>query len=187
MNSNCPDCNKVLRNPKRCSCGWTLSATKTDAPVNDGKCTAHGCPMPGSISHSVHGSHSWLCHMHFRASVSNWQKLTEKIRQHSMLVNLIKEIRMAQNGKPFDLRGWYSILENAGRLEYYAGKDDRSKSGRLSPRLWLSRLEKTLYGLVMAGMDEEEKSSGIASNAEKLMEHIEEFLKAHQLGTEEPA
>lgn len=181
MNSNCPECSKPLRNPKKCSCGWAISDTKYQQPEFQVNCSAHGCPMPGSISHSVHGSHSWLCHMHFRAPVGNWQSLTEKIRQQSILVNMIKEIRQAQNGKHFDLRGWYGVLDNAGLLEYYAGNADRSKSGRLSPRLWLSRLEKTLYGIVMAGMDEEEKSYGLSGNAEQLMDQIEVFLKAHRM------
>jgi hypothetical protein len=171
----------MARDFKRAASGDEGETPQSKSSNASGNCSAHGCTMPGSISHSVHGSNTWLCHMHFRAQVSNWQSLTSRIRNESVLVNLIKEIRMAQNGKHFDLRGWYAILENAGLLNYYAGSSDRGKSGKLSPRIWLGRLEKALYGIVMAGMDEEEKASGSSSNAESLMEQIEQFLKGRRI------
>jgi hypothetical protein len=177
--SNCPECDKVLKNPKKCACGWTLSAKHDDAPAFKPGCSAHGCTMPGSISNSTHGSHSWLCHMHFRAPVSNWQTVTDRIRKNYMLVNLIKEIRNAQNGGQFDYKGWMATLTNSGLEQYWLQDTDRSKStGKYSPRMWLARMEKTLYGIVMQGMDEEIQST-TSSSIENLMDEIEKFLKGH--------
>ena len=149
---------------------------------DNGMCVAHGCPLYGSISTSVHGSHSWLCNQHFRAPVANWQTVTARIRKNMLLVNLAKEIRMAQNGMNFDVQGWIGRLQDAGMMEYAPTSQDRTKdTGRLSPRLWLSRIEKTLYGITMAGMDVEQRTSGSVTGAEILMDEIEKFLKAHWL------
>jgi hypothetical protein len=148
--------------------------------IDTSKCTAHGCPMHGSLTSSVNGSDSWTCSMHFRAHISNWQKTTQRIREHMPLVNLIKEIRMAQNGKPFDYSLWMSRLAGTNP-EYIPGDEDRRRNGRLSMRMWQNRLEKLLFATVMPGMDEEEKSEGQARNAEEIMNQIEDFLKAHSM------
>lgn len=149
-------------------------------PVNTSKCAAHGCPFPGSITSSVNGSDGWTCSMHFRAHISNWQNLTQRIRANMLLVNLIKEIRFTQNGRPFDYSLWMARLASTNP-EYIPNDSDRRANGKLSMRMWQSRLEKALFGMVMPGMDEEEKSEGQARNAEEIMNHIEDFLKTHNM------
>jgi hypothetical protein len=38
MNSNCPSCETILRNPRACSCGWALSEhVAMPKPANKGR------------------------------------------------------------------------------------------------------------------------------------------------------
>lgn len=187
MNSTCPDCSKVLRNPKKCACGWTLAESKYQTPEDHGQCGAHGCPMPGSINSSVTGGGLWLCHMHFRASSSNWHTVTQRIRARSLLVNLIHEIRKSQNGTPFDYRSWLERLKETGFDAFIPGNDDRRPNNTLSMRMWLNRLEKTLFAEVMPGMEYEDASAGTSSNSEEIMNQIEAFLKNHRMGGDRKA
>lgn len=180
MNSNCPDCNKALRNPKKCSCGWTMQEANAEGAASSSGCAAHGCPLHGSISSSVSGGSMFMCAMHFRAHASNWHEVTARIRRNMTLVNLIREIRMTQNGRPFDYKTWMATLSHSAP-QYIPNDDDRRRNGKFSMRKWQERLEKELFALVMPGMDGEQSGNGQSRNAEEIMNHIEDFLKAHSM------
>ena len=153
--------------------------TPTDA-INSRQCFANGCPLHGSVTSSVTGSSNWFCAMHFRAHSSNWHEVTARIRRNMTLVNLIREIRMTQNGRPFDYKTWMATLSHSAP-QYIPNDDDRRRNGKFSMRKWQERLDKELFALVMPGMDGEQAGFGQSRNAEEIMNHIEDFLKAHSM------
>lgn len=157
-----------------------LSAADDSATdkINSRHCAAFGCPMHGAITQSVTGGGLWLCPMHFRAHPSNWQKLTERIRQNMTLVNLINEIRGAQNGKPFDYLDWMEQTKDSELAPCDIDRRPRGTKG-LSMRKWQTRIERLLFAGVMTGMDEEEVNYGQAKSSEEIMKKIEEFMKDH--------
>ena len=44
-------------------------------------CGAYGCPMPGALSDSTHGSDRWTCRFHFGVASREWDRVTTGIRQ----------------------------------------------------------------------------------------------------------
>lgn len=54
-------------------------------------CAAHGCPLPGSFSHSVLGAKAWFCFVHDGLEASHWQHATAEI--HSRLPLLMAEFK----------------------------------------------------------------------------------------------
>lgn len=47
---------------------------------DDGRCHAHGCPLPGAISDSTKGGGPWFCRHHFGREPNQWQAITETVR-----------------------------------------------------------------------------------------------------------
>lgn len=143
---------------------------------DNGLCGAFGCPMPGTHTNSTSGSDKWFCLMHLRAAPHNWSHVTERIRHHSNLTNLILDIRRHQNGKEIDYKGWAAVLKNAGLEDYLPNDIERA---RKAERMWLERLQKTQFDLVMFGMEEPESIPSGTTRGPDLMSKIDEFLKAH--------
>jgi hypothetical protein len=66
----------------------TATAPKVER-VRDGKCSAYGCTLPGSLCRSIGGpaagqddNREWLCRFHFPVSDrKEWPEITEKINR----------------------------------------------------------------------------------------------------------
>lgn len=53
----------------------------TIPPRDRFKCAAYGCPLPGAITDSIHGSDAWYCRKHFHAKSNVWQEITDMLRK----------------------------------------------------------------------------------------------------------
>jgi hypothetical protein len=60
----------------------TAKSAEVAVNVNRYKCAAYGCPLPGGITDSVHGSDIWYCRHHFHAKKNLWQEITQKLRRN---------------------------------------------------------------------------------------------------------
>lgn len=80
MATECPECGSMFKGYK-CSCGYKVPFSKPK-PTSS-LCAAHGCPMAGTISHSLSpdkdGHREWLCSFHFGREAKEWPGITEKI------------------------------------------------------------------------------------------------------------
>ena len=150
-------------------------------PRDTGKCYAYGCPLPAGMSHQTGGATDWVCQIHFRASISSWQEATHRINRDMTVVNLIRELRQSQNGKPTDIRGWLISLQNQGRDELLPCDADRRQNGTLSMRRWLGRIESNFHKVVTLNLDEFHEESTIKSNPEQIMAMADSFLKEHRM------
>lgn len=61
------------------------SYTPAEPARSDGRCAAHGCPIPGSIADTPRPGNEtqWVCRFHFREKADNWQRITEWTRSLS--------------------------------------------------------------------------------------------------------
>jgi hypothetical protein len=57
-----------------------MSEAARNAPV-DHRCSAHGCPLPGSISSSIGANGTFYCRFHFGADPKDWPKITEDVKR----------------------------------------------------------------------------------------------------------
>lgn len=159
---------------------WTAKKEEFAEPQKVGVCMAYGCPMFGTITSSTSGhSDSWLCHPHFRAEPSQWAQVTTNIKNNMLLANLVREIRLAHNGKQFDVRGHIASLKMNGHDDYIPCELDRRPNGTLSMRLWLSRLEKKLFSLSHQGLSMAVTEAKPNNNSELVMDMIDDFIKSH--------
>lgn len=58
----------------------TAAAGEAQAPADDGRCFAAGCPLAGGISDSTKGSGPWFCRFHFGRQSAQWPEITQEIR-----------------------------------------------------------------------------------------------------------
>lgn len=103
--------------------------------INDGKCSANGCPLPGSICHSTGGpstgqedNREWLCRFHFGVSSRNeWPAITEKILRGEIDTKVSSSSTNTAILKSVDVRGtlkWaheVRTLFDAGMYPSYHG------------------------------------------------------------------
>ena len=127
MNSYCPECNKPLRNPSRCSCGWELR--KIDRQ-EDFMCAASGCPLLGTISS---GSDKFYCYIH--SGSSNSVGVTSNIMDRRGFIEL------ARRGLSISPFGWDHGKEKADVIAYLQsrGRDDLLPTEKDSAHGWASR------------------------------------------------
>ena len=61
-------------------------------PATDpGACTAHGCPLRGSVD--VGNTGRYQCHCHAHATIDRWPAITQAIRQHDWMLRIIRDIK----------------------------------------------------------------------------------------------
>lgn len=83
MATECPDCGNSFSGYK-CGCGYKLPFQRKDVLALSGasqNCTAHGCPMIGSISENTRPPHQWFCRFHWQQPADKWQEITHTLRQ----------------------------------------------------------------------------------------------------------
>lgn len=160
---------------------WAKKEQEVDnsSQSNNGMCMCYGCPMPGSLNNSTSGPvNNWMCAAHFRADAGNWPTITQRYRQHELLVNLILTIRKSFHGSPFDIKGWLISLHTSGNTEYLPNDLDRRSDNSLSMRKWGFRLEKHLHQIVTHGITEVVNGSvSPVSNSIELMNIADLVLK----------
>jgi len=99
-------------------------------------CSAHGCPMIGSMSRSTVGTDEYLCNIHFFAASSQWQKITYRLNINKFLVEAINLIRARR-----DYREIQRLLIDNDRRDLLREKDE-------SAQKWLYRLDSVLSAMV---------------------------------------
>lgn len=67
----------------------------TGEPVDPTKCTAYGCPMPGTSSSGTNGSkHDWLCRHHFGRNAMEWPHITAELNRLRWLAQAVSAIHI---------------------------------------------------------------------------------------------
>lgn len=56
------------------------AAGEAQAPADDGRCFAAGCPLAGGITDSTKGVGPWFCRHHFGRQSAQWPEITQEIR-----------------------------------------------------------------------------------------------------------
>lgn len=69
--------------------GFGSSATAPDPR----SCGANGCPQLGSID--LGGSGRYLCASHALVSMDRWHSVTQAIRQHGWMLDIIRDVKAA--------------------------------------------------------------------------------------------
>lgn len=63
-------------------------------PATDpGACTAHGCPLRGSVD--VGNTGRFQCHCHAHATIDRWPAITQRIRSHDWMLRIIRDVKAA--------------------------------------------------------------------------------------------
>ena len=63
-------------------------------PATDpGACTAHGCPLRGSVD--VGNTGRFQCHCHAHASIERWPAITQRIRSHDWMLRIVRDVKAA--------------------------------------------------------------------------------------------
>ena len=63
-------------------------------PATDpGACTAHGCPLRGSVD--VDNTGRFQCHCHAHATIDRWPAITQRIRSHDWMLRIIRDVKAA--------------------------------------------------------------------------------------------
>ena len=96
----------------------SVQTREPDEPKQSGKCIAHGCPLPGSVSHD--GSR-FLCSHHAWADAEKWQSITRGIREHDWLTGFICDIwpgKLSREWREYATKFWEAVEPYMVLAEY---------------------------------------------------------------------
>lgn len=134
----CPECD-------------THAAKPADKPeTHQTTCLAHGCPLPGTSTDSTQGSGSWVCGAHRTAASSDWQAVTQRIRQHQWLYAMVlraQEIGLLILAEGDAHKASVKLIErDVPSLAFAPGEETAAQ--------WAMRLQSGYWTLVITGQCE---------------------------------
>lgn len=95
-------------------------------------CSAHGCPMLGTMTRSTTGSKEWYCGIHFGAPAARWGEITHELLRLKWLVDITRALRAGHIGD--------AHKQMAMNQSSHLKRGDHETLAQ-----WLIRLEKTLH------------------------------------------
>jgi hypothetical protein len=105
------------------------------------KCSAYGCPMPGSMSRSTQGTSEWNCWLHIDASMGNWQRISAELNRMGWLVHAITSMRRDYRGKR---EVWAETFTDALQVMRAAQRGDLVNTKDETMSAWFGRLDSAL-------------------------------------------
>lgn len=100
------------------------SSDEEKSPQDNGRCSAPGCPLSGTMSHDTHGHHRWYCNIHFGRRDPTGM-ITSNIVERKAL------IEMARRGLNMALYDWETTkhklipyMTHHQRLEFIPRDDE---------------------------------------------------------------
>lgn len=110
-------------------------------------CKAHGCPMPGAMTHSTLGG-DWYCWMHFGKPATKWQEITVELNRMKFMVDAIQAIRQHCLTPE-----WPDIYRKIKQEILLNQRADLLNSSGESAHEWAVRLDKELAAICFGKAD----------------------------------
>lgn len=113
--------------------------------LNEGACSAYGCPLDGSMSLGTGQRKKWWCFYHFGRDFNSYQAITAELHRLQWLAFAIRDIRRYAGDKR-----WPEVYKRIKHDIALAQRNDLQFFGNAkeTKSAWLARLDDELKNLM---------------------------------------